>query len=180
MFDLTPEEVQAFVYEAELAKAFTDLRQQVGNGRIPFGTPLDDVEKVRQDLDKAREAMNEAEEALIAFRNTKPYGTYILKTTLNKALAEKLPGGALEVYLAIFDEAVDKLKGPEVLQAAGSIKKIILTLLEAATDEDIQLAYARVTFARYCALCKAGFTASMADSIVIAEASRPWPQFRGK
>ncbi len=97
-------------------------------------------------------------------------------TELYDAIKARVPGGSMEANLTIVEESISRLDGPTALRVFGVGKDLIIRGLEMWADQDINNARARGTYARYTALTTAGFSEAMAEKIIVAEASVPWPE----
>ena len=170
MYTLTDAETSAIAH----AKQLTDAAQQANAASRGLG-----YNAAPEDRTAAQEAIRVAQEAVRAFENDETLLLAQLKLEVNKGVAEKLPGGSFPALLSLAEQSIALLDTDGGERVTGLVKQVLIRLANAAADEELNDARARITAQRFRSLTKAGVPDSLACQILVAEAGRPWPSFGG-
>lgn len=128
----------------------------------------------------AQDAVEAATKAVVDFTATPEAQVVVLKEEFSKAITNKLQGLDPNALLTLAEQFVDPSTNPELARVGAAFRKVVLNIANAASDTEIHEAFARCTRARFDALVKAGFTVDETWQLILAEASKPYPNINFK
>lgn len=166
MFDLTEAEKDSL----ERAKALEAAHQEKTQAFRRLGYQATD-----EDRATAQREVAEVKEALETLATDETFMLATLKLEANKAIGEKLPGGSYPALLAFAEQTLGLLDTENGKRTTDLLRSVVLRLMAAGADREIQLARARFTKVRYDSLVEVGLPEELVRQIIVAEASRPWP-----
>lgn len=173
MLQLTLEET---AFNTEFAAAAEALNAEIRNftnlPRLSYqATAEERAERAAEEqrLVARREAHNARQKERVAVRVG-------LKTEFNTFIAKTVPGGEAGALIEVAQEILATFISDEnTIAAAGLLKTVVVTGIDAFNDADIHAARARGVFARYTALVATGLPEDFVRQIMIAEAARAIP-----
>lgn len=170
MFQKTEAEANALAEAQRLEAALGEARQNVR--RLGYGAGAGPLER-----ETAEAAVRKIEAEMEELATSEAFLLMRLKAELNKAVAEKLPGGSLSAILALAEETLGLLDTENGQRTGDLVKSMLVRLFEACASPEVARARAKITKARYDALVETGLPEAFVQNLMVAEAGRPYPGF---
>jgi hypothetical protein len=176
VYEITPQEKEAAEKALSLQQAARDAQQALrGLPQLDYRADDEAKEQHKATHRALAEASDTANTALNEYVKSADFLLYQLKTEANAYFAKTLPGGSLPALLSLAEETLATLDTETGERIKALARGAIVRMFNGAADPDINKARANVTATRYRSLMEAGIPEDLAEKIIVAEASVPWP-----